>query len=38
MFEQTNQIAQLEDIMIRNKLFEKFCLSRIGVFGKVNAK
>lgn len=33
MFKQTNQIAQLEDIMIRNKLFEKFGLSRIGVFG-----
>lgn len=33
MFEQTNQISQLEDIMIRNNLFEKFGLSRIGVFG-----
>ncbi|HBW34003.1 hypothetical protein UF75_3276 [Desulfosporosinus sp. I2] len=33
MLGQTNQISQLEDIMVRNNFFEKFGLSRIGVFG-----
>ncbi|GAB6155498.1 hypothetical protein JCM17380_42490 [Desulfosporosinus burensis] len=33
MLAQTNQISQLEDIMVQNNFFEKFGLSRIGVFG-----
>ena len=33
MFEQTNQVSQLEDIMISNNLFNKFGLSKIGIFG-----
>ena len=33
MLGQTNQISQLKDIMVHNNFFEKFGLSRIGVFG-----
>ena len=33
MLEQNNQISELEDIMVRNNLFNKFSLSRLGVFG-----
>jgi Predicted nucleotidyltransferases len=33
VFEQTNQVSQLEDIMVSNNLFNKFGLSKIGVFG-----
>src|SRR5665647_1663164 len=33
MPEQNNQISELEDIMVRNNLFNKFSLSRLGVFG-----
>ena len=33
MLGQNNQISELEDIMVRNNLFEKFKLSKVGVFG-----
>ena len=33
MLEQNNQIADLEDIMVRNNLFKKFRLSKLGIFG-----
>ena len=33
LIRQNDEIAQLEDAMIYNNLFEKFNLSRIGVFG-----
>ena len=33
MLKHTNQISQLEDIMISNNFFEKFGLSKIGIFG-----
>lgn len=33
MLEINNQIDQIEDVLVNNKLFEKFNLNRIGVFG-----
>jgi hypothetical protein len=33
MFEKNNQIERIEDVLVNNKLFEKFNLNRIGVFG-----
>lgn len=33
MIVQNNQIAEIEEVMINNRLFEKFNLSRVGVFG-----
>jgi len=33
MLGQNNQISELEDIMVRNNLFKKFRLSKLGVFG-----
>ncbi|WP_242860184.1 nucleotidyltransferase domain-containing protein [Desulfosporosinus sp. I2] len=33
MLGQNNQISELEDIMVRNDLFKKFRLSKLGVFG-----
>lgn len=33
MLGQNNQISELEDIMTRNNLFEKFKLNKVGVFG-----
>jgi hypothetical protein len=33
MLGQNNQISELEDIMVRNNLFKKFSLSKLGVFG-----
>ncbi|MCR4437416.1 MAG: nucleotidyltransferase domain-containing protein [Eubacteriales bacterium] len=33
MFEKNNQIEQIENVMVDNKLFERFNLSRVGVFG-----
>jgi hypothetical protein len=30
---QNSQITELEDAMIQNNLFERFSLSRIGIFG-----
>lgn len=33
MLSQSNQIAELEDIMVNNDLFEKFKLSKVGIFG-----
>jgi len=33
MLSHNNGISELEDIMIRNNLFEKFKLSKVGVFG-----
>lgn len=33
MLGQNNQISELKDIMAQNNLFEKFKLSKIGVFG-----
>jgi len=33
MIIQNNQIAEIEEAMINNRLFEKFNLSRVGVFG-----
>lgn len=33
MFEENNQIKQIEEVMVSNRLFEKFNLNRVGVFG-----
>ncbi|WP_298200746.1 nucleotidyltransferase domain-containing protein [Desulfosporosinus sp.] len=33
MLEQNNQISELVSIMLRNDLFKKFKLSKLGVFG-----
>lgn len=33
MLVKNNQIAELEDAFVRNNLFEKFNLNRVGVFG-----
>ncbi len=33
MLGQNNQISELEDIMVRNNLFNKYSLSKLGVFG-----
>lgn len=33
MFEKNNQIEQIENVMVDNKLFERFNLSRVGIFG-----
>lgn len=33
MQEHNGQISELEDIMVRNKLFDKFNLNRLGIFG-----
>ncbi len=33
MQEHNVQISELEDIMVRNKLFDKFNLNRLGIFG-----
>lgn len=33
MLGQNNQISELADIMARNNLFEKFKLSKVGIFG-----
>jgi len=33
MLVKNNQIAELEDTLIRNNIFEKFNLNRVGVFG-----
>ncbi|KUO75814.1 MAG: nucleotidyltransferase [Desulfosporosinus sp. BRH_c37] len=33
MLEQNKQISDLESIMLRNDLFKKFKLSKLGVFG-----
>jgi|GEM_PF-455124 len=33
MLGQNNQISELEDIMVRNDLFKKFRLSKLGIFG-----
>lgn len=33
MLGQNNQISELESIMLRNDLFKKFRLSKLGVFG-----
>jgi len=33
MLGQNNQISELESIMLRNDLFKKFKLSKLGVFG-----
>ncbi len=33
MLEQNNQIADLEDIMVRNNLFKKFRLNKLAIFG-----
>jgi len=33
MFEKNNQIEQIEYVMVDNKLFERFNLNRVGVFG-----
>lgn len=33
MLGQNNQLSELEDIMVRNDLFKKFGLSKLGVFG-----
>lgn len=33
MLEQNKQISDLESIMLRNDLFKKFRLSKLGVFG-----
>jgi hypothetical protein len=35
MLAQNRQIEELENIMVQNKLFEKFKLNRVGVFGSV---
>ena len=33
MIKQNDEIEQLENAMVDNKLFEKFNLSRVGIFG-----
>ena len=33
MFEKNKQIEQIENIIVSNKLFEKFNLNRVGIFG-----
>lgn len=33
MIEKSEEIQYIENIMVSNKLFEKFSLSRIGIFG-----
>jgi len=33
MTNQNNQIAEIEEALINNRMFEKFNLSRVGVFG-----
>jgi len=33
MLGQNNQISEIEDIMVRNDLFNKFSLTKLGVFG-----
>ena len=33
MLDQNNQIADLEEIMVRNNLFKKYRLSKLGIFG-----
>ena len=35
MLVQNRQIEELENVMVQNKLFEKFKLNRVGVFGSV---
>lgn len=32
MLEQNNQMSELEDIIVRNNLFKKFSLNKLGVF------
>ncbi|HBE80619.1 MAG TPA: nucleotidyltransferase [Firmicutes bacterium] len=35
MSERSNEVLELEEVMIRHNLFDKFNLTRIGVFGSV---